>query len=366
MGTAVRDPYEVLGLDRNASDADVKAAFRRLAARHHPDRNPEDPEAHTRFKELNHAHQILADPQKRAAYDRYGAAAFQPGGLGAGSGVEFGGLDGIFSDILGAFGIRTGDRGDIRQRLKLSFEEAARGCKKELRYKRADTCDACHGEGAAPGTRVLACAACNGRGRVRFQQGIFPIAVERVCSRCRGSGRLPVTPCNSCRGSGLVAKERSVEVEIPAGIESGASRLVERGGNRSRPERAPGDLEIVVEVEPHPFFRRDGDDVVCRVPITFAQAALGGELEVPTLDGKVLLRIPPSTQPGSVLRIRGKGMPHRLRAGSGDQLVEVALEVPTRISERARELIEELGKELGEDVQPQQRTFVEKLRGLFS
>jgi molecular chaperone DnaJ len=285
-----------------------------------------------------------------------------------GAGVEFvdlGGLDGIFGDILGAFGIRTGDRGDVRQRVKISFEEAARGCTREIRYQRVDVCGTCRGEGAEPGSYVPVCPACNGRGRVRFQQGIFPISVERACSRCRGTGRTPTTPCHGCRGTGLVPREHALEVEIPAGIESGSSRLIERAGSRTRPERAPGDLELVVEVAPHPFFRRAGDDVVCSVPITFAQAALGGEIDVPTLDGKVKLRVPPSTQPGSVLRIRGKGFSHRLRAGSGDQLVEVSLEVPTHLSDRARELIGELGKELGEDVQPQQKTFVEKLKSLF-
>lgn len=362
----VRDPYEVLGVERNATDADIKRAFRKLAARHHPDRNPGDPEAQARFSEVNQAYQILGDPQKRAAWDRFGAAAFRPGGMGGGVDfVDLGGLDGIFGDILGAFGIRTGDRGDVRQRVKITFEEAARGCTKQIRYQRAAVCGTCRGEGAEPGSYVPVCPACNGRGRVRFQQGIFPIAVERSCSRCRGTGRTPTTPCHTCRGSGLVAEEQVLDVPIPAGIESGSSRVIERAGSRTRPERAPGDLELVVEVAPHPFFRRAGDDVVCRVPITFAQAALGGEIDVPTLDGKIKLRVPPSTQPGSVLRIRGKGFAHRLRAGSGDQLVEVSLEVPTHLSDRAKELIGELGKELGEDVQPQQKTFVEKLKSLF-
>lgn len=361
----VRDPYEVLGLGRSATDAEIKTAFRRLAAKHHPDRNPNDPEAQGRFKELNQAYQILCDPQKRSAWDRYGEAAFRPGGGPGMDFVDLGGLDGIFGDILGAFGIRTGDRGDLRKRIKISFEEAARGCDKEISYERIDTCENCGGRGAERGATLATCGACNGRGKIRFQQGLFPIAVDRICSNCRGTGQIPSVPCGTCRGSGLSARTRSVQVTIPAGIEGGSSRIVQGGGNRVRADRAAGDLEILVEVAPHPFFRRTGDDVVCSVPITFAQAALGGEIEVPTLEGKVKLRVPPSTQPGTVLRVKGKGIPHRVRAGRGDQLVEVTLEVPTKLSSRAQDLIEQLGKELGEDVQPQQRTFVEKLKDLF-
>jgi molecular chaperone DnaJ len=361
----VRDPYEVLEVGRNATDAELKSAFRRLAARHHPDKNPGDNQAQARFSELNTAYQILSDPQKRAAYDRYGAAAFRPGG---GAPVDFsdlGGIDGIFSDILGAFGIRTGDRGDLRKRIKVTFEEAARGCEKEVRYERAEACSRCSGQGAEPGTPVSACAACNGRGRVRYQQGLFPLAVERPCSRCRGTGQLPSTPCRGCQGAGLSTKNHMVEITIPAGIEAGSSRVISGAGNRTRPDRPAGDLELIIDVAPHPFFKRIGDDVICSVPITFAQAALGGELEVPTLDGKVKLRVPPSTQPGTVLRVRGKGIPHRVRSGRGDQLVEIALEVPTALTSKAKQLIEDLGRELGEDVQPQQKTFVEKLKSLF-
>ncbi len=366
MHAIVLDPYEVLGVGRHTTDAEIKRAFRKLATQHHPDRNPDDPQAQERFKEANAAYQILSDPQKRAAFDRFGPAAFQPGGASPGAGfTDLGGLDGIFGDILGAFGIRTGDRGDVRKRVKLTFEEAARGCTQEISYARTDLCDRCHGEGGDPGTPVTACGACGGRGRVRFQQALFPIPVERACSSCRGTGRIPSTPCGTCSGSGLMTHQRTIEVTIPAGIEAGSSRAVEHAGNRVRPDRPAGDLELVIDVAPHPFFQRSGDDVLCRVPVTFAQAAIGGEVEVPTLDGKVRLRVPASTQPGSVLRIRGKGIPHRLRGGCGDQLVEVALEVPTSLTERARELVEELGKELGEEVQPQQRTFVEKLKGLF-
>ncbi len=362
----MRDPYEVLGIGRGASEAEVKTAFRRLAAQHHPDKNQGDPAAQQRFTEINLAHQILSDTDKRSAYDRYGPSAFQAGGRGSvGDVADFGGLDEIFGDLLGVFGFRGGDRGDLRMPLGLTFEEAAKGCVKEVRYQRADSCGHCGGRGAEPDTRVETCSACAGKGRVRFQQALFPLSAERTCSRCRGCGSLPTTPCRSCGGKGLLSADRVLKVDIPAGIEHGATRVVDQAGHRVRPERAPGSLELLVEVAAHPFFRRAGDDVVCKVPISFVQAALGGETDIPTLEGKVKLRIPPSTQPGQVLRIRGKGIEHRLRSGRGDQLVEVTVEVPSRLSPRAHELIEELGKELGEDVQPQQQSFLDKLRGLL-
>lgn len=367
----MRDPYEVLGVGRDASADEVKAAFRKLAARFHPDRNPDDPSAQDKFKELNAAYQVLSDPQKRAAFDRFG-----PGGIGAaGAGpggmpfdfVDLGNLniDGILGDLLRGFGVRVGERGDLRKEVQITFEEAAFGCEKEVTYERIEPCRDCAGGGAAPGSATEPCSACGGRGRVRFQQGVLPIAVERTCSRCQGTGRIISVPCNSCHGAGLVSRAKTVTVSIPAGVEHGATRLVERAGNVTRPDRPPGDLELTISVAQHPFFRRVGDDVVCSVPITFAQAALGAEVEVPTLDGKGKLRVPAGTQPNAVLRIKGRGMPHRVRGGRGDQLVEVTLEVPTTLTPKQRELVEAFARELGEDVQPQQKTFVEKLRDLF-
>jgi molecular chaperone DnaJ len=204
-----------------------------------------------------------------------------------------------------------------------------------------------------------------GRGRVRFQQGIFPVAIDRTCSRCHGTGKLVSHPCGTCRGAGLLTAQRTISVTIPPGIEHGATRLVEGGGNLSRPDGPTGDLELTVSVAPHPFFKRTGDDVVCSAPISFVQAALGGEVEVPTLEGKGKLKIPAGTQPGSILRIKGKGIARRTRSGRGDQLVEVSVEVPTALTVRQRELLEALAKELGDEVQPQQKTFVQKLKEFF-
>jgi molecular chaperone DnaJ len=368
-----RDHYEVLGVRRDAAPEEIKSAFRKLAAQCHPDRHPGDPGAHERFKEINLAYQVLSDGGRRSMYDRFGHRAEEPGSPFASNGPFPGGfvdisdinIDGFLGDLLGVFGVGRGDKGDIKRELEITFEEAAFGCDKELRYERVVACADCGASGAARGTTADVCSACNGRGRVRLQQALFPIAVERSCTKCRGSGRVVRHACTSCRGSGLVTARETLSINLPAGIEAGSTKLVTGAGNRPRPNRAPGDLEVVVHVRPHPFFRRDGDDIVCTVPVTFTHAALGGDVDVPTLDGRGKLRVPSGTQPGTVLRIRGKGIPRRGNLGRGDQRVEVAIEVPTSLTDRQRQLLEELSRELGEEVQPQQKSFVEKLRELF-
>jgi molecular chaperone DnaJ len=366
MGRGVQDPYELLGVDRHATAAEIKAAFRRAAAQHHPDKNPTDPEAQARFQQLNEAHQILSDPQKRAAYDRYGPDAFRPGGVGPDFGLgALAGLDSLLHDLLGVVGIHTGRRGDLRQRLAVTFEQAARGCTQQLVYERIDLCERCNGSGGDPNSEIQVCPACGGSGRVRIQSGPFSLPLERDCARCRGSGQVARTRCSACRGRGLVRKPCTVQVQVPAGIAPGSSRTLPGRGSRPGPGRPPGDLEVVIDVQPHPFFRRQGDDVLCQVPISFTQATLGGEVDVPTLDGKVKLRIYPATQPGSVLRLRGKGIAHRLRGGRGDQLVEVNVQVPTELSERARQLIAELGQELGEAVPPEPEGLLDRFKRLF-
>ncbi len=368
-----RDHYEVLGVRREATPEEIKSAFKKLAAQSHPDRNQSDPSAHERFKEINLAYQVLSDSDRRAMYDRFGHRAEEPGSPFAGNGPFPGGfvdigdiaIDGILGDLLGVFGVGRGDKGELKRELELSFEEAAFGCDKQMRYERVIACTDCRGSGAATGTVAESCSACNGRGRVRFQQGIFPLAVERTCSRCRGSGRTVRNACSSCKGSGLMTATDTIRVAIPAGVEHGATRLVGGAGNKPRPDKPAGDLEITITVRAHPFFKRVGDDVVCTVPVTFTHAALGGEVDVPTLDGRGKLRIPEGTQPGSVLRIMGKGVPHSGGLGRGDQKVEVVIEVPTRLTSRQRQLLEELAREQGEDLLPQQKSFVGKLRDLF-
>jgi molecular chaperone DnaJ len=368
-----RDHYEVLGIPRGSSPEEIKAAFRKLASQHHPDRNPDDPGASVRFKEVNQAYQVLSDPQRRSLYDRLGHRAEDPGSP-FGSGGPFAGgvvdvsdlnIDGFLGDLLGVFGVGKADKGDLKRDLEVTFEEAAFGCEKELKYERVVPCSDCDASGSAPGTKPETCSVCAGRGRIRIQQGLIPIAVERTCSRCKGSGRIVVTPCKTCKGSALVAQSHTLKVTLPAGVEHGATKLVTGAGNKPRPDRSGGDLEITILVTPHAFFKRVGDDVVCQVPITFVQAALGGEAEVPTLEGKGKLKIPAGTQPGATLRIKGKGIPYRGGMGRGDQRVEVTIEVPTTLSDRQRELLVELAKESGEELSPQRKTFVDKLRDLF-
>ncbi len=360
------DPYEALGVSRTATPEEIKAAFRKLAALHHPDRNPGDPTAHERFKTINAAYQILSDPQKRAAYDRFGHGqdGQNPFAGGVGFNVDASSLEDLLGSLFGAFGFQKGARGDLRKEVTLSFHEAAFGCTRKLTYDRAISCSGCHGSGARPGTRPDTCSACQGRGRVRFVQGLLGFVSERPCATCNGRGHVVTDPCETCRGVGIVAAENTLDVSVPPGIEGGPTTLVSGAGNVLRPGKPAGDLELVFKVEEHPFFKRVRDDVVCSVPISFPTAALGGEVEVPTLEGKAKVRVPGGTQPGAVLRLKGKGVPKRT-GGRGDQRVEVLLEVPDRLTARQRELLEALGRELGEDVMPQRRTFMDKLKDLF-
>jgi molecular chaperone DnaJ len=315
----VQDPYEVLGVEHEASADEIKSAFRRLAQRYHPDKNPSDDTAQ-RFKEINSAYQILGDPEKRAAFDRFGMRGISGSAGGAGAGFDFvdlGGLnmDGLFGDILRGFGINTGqhERGDLEKDIAISLEEAAFGCEKAVSYDRIGPCDKCSGTGSAPGHARESCGVCMGRGRVVYQQGLLPIAIERTCSRCNGTGKIVTHPCDGCRGAGVVTRPHSVKVEIPAGIDDGATRLVAGGGDQKRVDRSAGDLEVTVKIAPHPFFHRQGDNVTCSVPVSFVQATLGGELEVPTLEGRGKLRIPAARNRDPCCGSRAR----ELRGGNG-------------------------------------------------
>ena len=367
MSNCVRDPYEVLGLHRAASGEEIKLAFRRLAAQHHPDRNSNDPQAADRFKEVNAAYQILSDPQRRAAYDRYGSAAFAPGG--AAPEPNFVDLDGIFGDILGAFGFRAADPADLRIHVEVTLEEAVLGCEKELGYECLDLCTRCGGNTGEPGTSFETCRVCAGRGRIRVQQPLFLLAGERPCNHCGGLGKLPAQRCGQCRGRGMMTRRRTVQIEVPPGIEHGSARTLGGAGSRTRPDQAPGDLTIVIDVAPHPVFQRNGNDLYSRCTVDFVCATLGGEREVATIDGgSAVLRVPPGTPHGSTLRLKGQGVPHRLRSGRGDLLIEVRVAIPTNLTPEARALLLELGPELGagaahEDVE--EPRLVDKIRSFF-
>ena len=312
-----RDHYEVLGVHRGAAPEEIKSAFKKLAAQYHPDRNQGDPTSHERFKEINLAYQVLSDENRRSLYDRLGHRAEEPGSPFGAGGPFAGGfvdisdiaIDGILGDLLGVFGVGKGDKGDIKRELAGLLRRSGVRVREVDALRAGRRVQLLPRLGRCRGTTPEVCTGCNGRGRVRFQQGILPIAVERSCSRCRGSGRTVRQPCTTCRGSGLVTASETLRVTLPSGTDAGATKLVNGAGNKPRADRAPGDLEITITVQTHPFFRRAGDDVVCTVPITFTHAALGGEVEVPTLDGKGKLRVPAGTQPGTVLRIKGKGIP---------------------------------------------------------
>jgi molecular chaperone DnaJ len=367
-----RDHYQVLGVRRDAAPEEIKSAFKKLASQCHPDLHPGDATAHERFKEINLAYQVLSDESRRSMYDRFGHRAEEPGSPFAAGGPFAGGrvdiseiaIGGILGDLLGVFGVGRGDRGDLKQLLEVSFEEAVFGCQRTVRYARVVTCVECDGSGARIGTEPELCSACGGRGRARMQQGILPIAVERACSRCRGTGRIAHDICLPCRGQGLMSADETVKIQIPAGVEEGATQHVTGAGSRTRPDRAAGDLEITIRVRPHALFRRDGDDVVCTVAVPFAAAALGGEVDVPTLEGKAKVRVPAGTQPGTMLRVRGRGVPRRKGIGRGDQRVLIAIDVPTNLTDRQRHLLEQFAAE-GGSAPPQRRSLMGKLREIL-
>lgn len=376
---AKRDYYEVLGVPRDADAEAIKKAYRKLALQYHPDRNPGDKTAEEKFKELAEAYEVLSDPQKRAAYDEYGHAAFDAraraaratGGFAGGFHDPFE----IFREVFGGgslfdefFGVRPDptqpQRGDdLRYDLEISFEEAVRGCEKEITVNKLDRCEVCGGSGVEAGSRTRACPTCHGRGQVISSRGIFSIA--QTCPQCRGAGRVIEKPCKSCHGEGRRARTSKIRLRIPAGVESG-SRLRSAGngeaGLRGGP---PGDLYVVLHVKPHEIFQREGDDLYCEVPVSMVQAALGGDIEVPTLDGKATIKIPPGTQPGTMFRLKGKGVKNVQGYGQGDLHVRINVEIPTRLTAAQRAKLQEFAELCDESVHPIRQSFFEKAKKLF-
>ncbi len=382
-----KDFYEVLGVDRGASDDEIKKAYRKLAKKYHPDLNPDDKEAEQHFKEVNEAYEVLSDKEKRARYDQFGHAGVDPnygaGGPGGGFGGGFGGFGGGFDvdlgDIFNSFfggGFGGGSRqnpnaprqgGDTSITLTLSFEEAARGCIKTVKATHIETCDDCHGTGAAAGSSPKTCPACHGTGQIRVNQRtpFGTMQTQRVCDQCRGTGKIIDNPCRSCAGKGRVRKTYERQVEVPAGIDEGQILNIRGAGDAGANGGPAGDLHIHITVRPHPIFERRGYDVYCEVPITFAQAALGAEITVPTLDGKVKFSIREGTQPGDEFKLRGKGIQRLNAGGRGDQYVKVILEVPKNLNERQKEALRAFDSETGEGNYKKRKGFFDKLKDFF-
>src|SRR5436309_12529876 len=378
MAAKKRDYYEVLGLGRNASEEEIKRAYRKLAVKFHPDKNPDDPHAEEKFKELGEAYDVLMDPDKRAAYDRSGHAAFAPGSAGLDRGVfhdpfeifrevfgggGFGG--GIFETFFGG-GDRAEDRRrgcDLRYDMEIKLEEAAFGADKEIEIAKLDTCDKCKGSGAEPGSGTITCPACGGRGQVISSRGFFH--VSQTCPRCRGAGEVIEKPCPKCRGEGRMEKLSRVKMQIPAGIREG-TRLRLLGNGEAGINGAPtGDLYVIIHIKEHKIFQRAGDDLYCELPISFSVAALGGEIDVPTLEGKAHLKVSAGTQGGQLFKLRGKGIVNVNGRGRGDLFARLIVEVPTQLNTEQRDKLEEFAALCSDQNTPMRKRFFERAREFF-
>ncbi|MCP4499046.1 MAG: molecular chaperone DnaJ [Deltaproteobacteria bacterium] len=364
-----RDYYEVLGVGKQADERELKKAFRKLAHQFHPDKNPEE-SAKAKFQEAQEAYAVLSDDDKRSTYDRFGHEGLSgQGGFGGGGfNVNIQDIFGdFFGDIFGGGGgggRRRGSRGsDLRYHLEITFDEAAFGCEKSVTIPRLENCETCEGTGAAEGTKPVPCTTCGGIGEVRVSQGFFSIA--RPCHVCNGEGRTIDKPCVDCKGQGQREKEQELNVPVPAGVNEGTRLRYAGEGEAGRSGGGRGDLFIVLHILEHPLFTRDGDTVLCEMPISFPQAALGCSLEVPTLDGLVKMKISAGTQPGAVLRLRGKGIKQLRGGGRGDQLVRIRVEIPTKLDDKQRTLLEEFAEVSGEDVHPEHKGFFDKVKELF-
>ncbi|HTH53258.1 MAG TPA: molecular chaperone DnaJ [Edaphobacter sp.] len=375
------DFYEVLSVSRDASDQELKTAYRKLAMQYHPDRNPGDSAAEEKFKECSEAYQVLSDPDKRAAYDRYGHAAFNGSSSGAGAGPFGGGFGGaqdlgdIFGDLFGEmFNMGGSARGgkasraqrgrDLRYDLTLEFEEAVFGMEREIKIRRSETCTDCHGTGAARGKQPITCTQCGGRGQQRYQQGFFSVA--RTCSACGGTGTLIVDPCSTCHGETRVPAEHKILVKVPAGVEQDTRIRYQGEGEAGRFGGPAGDLYVVLNVKDHKFFEREGDDLHCVMPISFPQAALGTELEIQTLEGIETIKVPEGTQSGREFKLRGKGVPHLNERGKGDLIVEIRVQTPAKLSKQQKELLRQLGETLEVDNVPTSRGIFDKVKEMFN
>ncbi|HYD76417.1 molecular chaperone DnaJ [Ramlibacter sp.] len=376
-----RDYYEVLGVPKNASEDEIKKAYRKLAMKFHPDRNQGDAakEAEAKFKEAKEAYEMLSDADKRAAYDQYGHAGVDPNMRGPGAGPEgFGGFAEAFGDIFGdifgqgrAGGARGGRQvyrgNDLSYAMEVTLEEAAAGKEAQIRIPTWDPCDTCHGSGAKPGTQAKPCGTCHGAGVVQMRQGFF--SVQQTCPTCRGAGKIIPEPCPTCHGQGKVKKQKTLEVKIPAGIDDGMRIRSAGNGEPGHNGGPPGDLYIEIRLKKHPIFERDGDDLHCVVPISFTSAALGGEIEVPTLQGKAAIDIPEGTQAGKQFRLRGKGIKGVRSSYPGDLYCHISVETPVKLTEHQRKLLKELDESLkkgGARHSPSEESWADKLKGFFS
>ncbi len=378
-----RDYYEVLGVSKTATQDELKKAYRKLARKYHPDLNKDNPEAAEKFKECNEAYSVLSDEQKRAQYDQFGPEAFENGGMGGGPGAGgFGGFGGFggsgMEDIFDMFfggqgrGGRSTNAGpqrgaDLRFDLEISFEEAAFGIEKEISLKRAERCEHCHGEGAEPGSKVETCPECHGSGYVRFTQNTMfgQMVNERPCSRCHGEGKIISDPCRECRGTGTVKKTKKLKVKIPAGVDNGSRLRVGGEGEAGLKGGPSGDLYVYLYVKPHKFFERDGTTVLCEVPINIVQATLGAEIKVPTLDGQVTMKVPEGTQPGKVMRLKGKGIPSLRGGGRGDQLVRMKVVVPTKLTDKQKDALQKFADISKDNINPEEKSFLNKVKDFF-
>ncbi len=373
---AKRDYYEVLGVNRDASDEELKKAYRRLAMKHHPDRNPDSNTAEEKFKEAKEAYEVLADPDKRAAYDQFGHAGVdQAAGMGAGAGAAgFGGFadafGDIFGDIFGGGGGRSRSnvyRGaDLRYNLEVTLEDAARGTETRIRIPTMEECETCHGSGAKPGTEPVSCPTCHGHGQVRMTQGFFSIA--QTCPKCHGSGKVVQNPCTTCSGNGRLKRQKTLSVKIPPGVDEGDRIRLSGEGEAGVNGGPSGDLYVVIHVRPHDVFTRDGNNLHCEMPVSFTKAALGGEIEIPTLDGYAKIRIPAETQSGKVFRLRGKGIKGVRSSSYGDLLCHVVVETPVKLTARQKELLaelEEINQSNSSCHNPRAKSWMDKVKDFF-